>query len=103
MIRQVLAAAAALTFLTLAGCSREEPKEPMAPKPNALTMNQEDMSAKALEILNRRCTVCHTSERFSARAFTSDEWNAVLQRMVAKGAQVSGGELDVLRHWRKSK
>jgi len=97
LIAILLAAAAPL------GCAKEEPA-PLAPASrNALTMTQgEDLSNKALEVLNARCTACHTAERFSAKAFTPEEWNAVVDRMVTKGAKLSGDELDVVRHWRKS-
>ncbi|MBI5016471.1 MAG: hypothetical protein HZB55_13405 [Deltaproteobacteria bacterium] len=96
----LLASLAVVTLL--GGCSREEPAPPAAAAANALTMTQgEDLSKKALEILNAKCTVCHTAERFSSKAFTPEEWNAVVDRMVTKGAKLSGNELDVIRHWRK--
>jgi cytochrome c2 len=80
-------------------CSREEPKPALSG--NALTMLQEDVSGRALEILNRRCATCHTSERSASRDFNPEEWNAVLGRMLGKGAALSGDERDVLRRWRK--
>ena len=85
----------------LLACKGEEPKP--AQSASALVMSQEDLSAEALKILNRRCTACHNSERFSSRDFSPEEWNSVLERMVAKGAALSGEEMDVLRHWREPK
>lgn len=104
MRRCPLAAALALSLIALGACSKEEPPAPAAVTGDALTMApaEEEASRRALEILNQKCTACHTNERFSARAFTPEEWNAVLERMVGKGAKLSGDELDVLRHWRKT-
>lgn len=59
-----------------------------------------EMEKKALEILELRCTHCHGRDKFQASNFSADEWNAVLQRMMEKGAKLSGDELDVLRHGR---
>lgn len=62
----------------------------------------EDLTPAALEILNRRCVVCHTTEKFAAKFFTQAEWAAVIQDMVGRGAQLEGADLDVLRHgWKK--
>jgi hypothetical protein len=63
----------------------------------------DDLSQRALTILNQKCTVCHGAERFEARAFSPEEWNRVIESMVAKGANLSGDEMDVLRHWRGTK
>ncbi|HSH70191.1 MAG TPA: 3CxxC-type zinc finger protein [Deferrisomatales bacterium] len=60
----------------------------------------EDLGQRALQILNQRCVTCHTAERFEKVQFTAEEWNRVIDRMVTKGAQLSGDEMDVLRHWK---
>jgi cytochrome c2 len=102
--RTCLLASLFLASLAAGGCAKKEEPKPAAATGDALTMapREEEASRRALEILNQKCTSCHTNERFSAKAFTPDEWNAVLQRMVGKGAQLSGDELDVLRHMRKT-
>ncbi|GAB6063038.1 hypothetical protein [Deferrisoma palaeochoriense] len=92
--RAVVLAAVGLAACSGGGGESHETKA-MSIKPS------EDLSAEALEILNAKCTVCHTSERFEARQFTAEEWNEVLERMVTKGARLSGDELDVLRHIRR--
>ena len=99
-----LAASVTLASLALGGCAKEEPKAPAAATGNALTMapGEEEAGRRALEILNQKCTVCHTNERFSTKDFTPEEWNGVLDRMVGKGAKLTGDELDVLRHMRKT-
>ena len=82
--------------LIVGGCS----KEPEGGAKSTLELKQkEDLSNQALEILNTKCVVCHTAERFEKGQFTAQEWEDVIQRMVAKGVKLSGDEMDVLRHW----
>jgi cytochrome c5 len=91
------ALAAAAPFHALA-------QEGRAPGQTTLSIAQrEDLSARALAILNERCTVCHGAQRFEARHFSEEEWNRVLDLMVGRGARLSGEEMDVLRHWSKEK
>ncbi len=97
-----LAAGAALCAGALGACSKEEAGGG-AGKTTLSIAQSEDLSQRAVEILNRKCTVCHGAERFDARSFSAAEWNAVIDRMVGKGAKLSGEELDVLRHWRDDK
>ncbi|MEW6489974.1 MAG: hypothetical protein AB1578_18950 [Thermodesulfobacteriota bacterium] len=79
-------------------------QEGRAPGQTTLSIAQgEDLSQRALAILNERCTVCHGAERFEARHFSEQEWNRVLDAMVGLGARLSGDEMDVLRHWSKEK
>jgi len=84
------------------GCSKSESEKP-SEKTTLSIAQSEDLSQRALAILNEKCTVCHTAERFEARQFTAEEWNRVIESMVAKGAKLSGDEMDVLRHWREAK
>lgn len=96
-IGAVLAALAAAPLGALA-------QEGRAPGQTTLSIAQrEDLSLRALAILNERCTVCHGAERFEARHFNEEEWNRVLDSMVGLGARLSGEEMDVLRHWSKEK
>ena len=83
--------------LSAAGCSKE-PAD--GGGTSTLKLKQPaDLSDQALNILNTKCVVCHTAERFEKRQFTAQQWDEVIQRMVAKGAQLSGDEMKVLRHW----
>ena len=103
MNRRWVAGLAALLWVGVIGgaCSRSEPEK--AGEKTTLSIAQgEDLSRKAVAILNEKCTVCHTAERFEARAFSPEEWNRVIERMVTKGAKLSGDEMDVLRHFRKA-
>jgi len=83
-------------------CTKTESDKP-AGKTTLSIAPSEDLSQRALAILNQKCTTCHTAERFEARDFSPEEWNRVVESMVAKGAQLSGDEMDVLRHWRETK
>ncbi|MHB8766924.1 MAG: hypothetical protein ACYDA8_21645 [Deferrisomatales bacterium] len=71
---------------------------------STLTMKpHEDLTEGALEILNRRCTVCHTAEKFGARHFTREQWDAVIRDMVKRGAQLSPAEAEALGQGWKGK
>lgn len=63
---------------------------------------REDLSREALTILNAKCTVCHTSERFEAHHFTPEQWARVIESMVARGASLSVEERDTLLRWKES-
>jgi len=95
-------AALLLVGVTGGACSKSESEKP-SEKTTLSIAQGEDLSTQALAILNEKCTVCHTAERFEARAFSPEEWNRVIESMVAKGAKLSGDEMDVLRHWREAK
>ncbi|MDW7710567.1 MAG: cytochrome c [Deferrisomatales bacterium] len=62
---------------------------------------REDLSERALAVLNKKCTVCHTAERFDARHFTPEQWTRVLEAMVARGASLTPEEAETLRQWRE--
>jgi hypothetical protein len=85
---------------TVLGCSQEPPQGADTGKSTVGLKQSDDLSQRALEILNQRCVVCHGEERFEKSQFTPEEWRQVIDRMVAKGAKLSGDEMDVLRHWR---
>ena len=84
----------------VSGCSKGAPEGSGGGKSAVALKQPEDLSQRALQILNERCVACHSAERFDKTQFTAEEWNLVIDRMVAKGAKLSGDEMDVLRHWR---
>ena len=88
-----------MVFGAVSGCSKGTPEGSGGGKSTGGMTQSEDLSQRALEILNDRCVVCHTAERFEKREFTPEQWNLVIDRMVVKGAKLSGDELDLLRHW----
>ncbi len=89
-----------LVFGAVSGCSKGAPEGSGGGKSTVARQQPEDLGQRALEILNQRCVACHTAERFEKTQFTAEEWNLVIDRMVAKGAKLSGDEMDVVRHWR---
>ena len=101
-IRIAFGMAALCAVGAVGGCNREEPK-PTGERTTLSIAQSEDLSKKALSILNEKCTVCHGAERFEARHFSAEEWGRVIDSMMAKGAKLSGEEADVLRHWRAAK
>jgi len=99
-IRRIGVVAVLCGFAAFAACSKPEPEKPAA-KTTLSIAQGEDLSKRALAILNEKCTVCHGAERFEARQFTPEEWSRVIESMVGKGAKLSGDEMDVLRHFRE--
>ena len=89
-----------LVFGAVSGCSKGAPEGSGGGKSTVERKQPDDLSQRALQILNERCVVCHTAERYEKRSFTPKQWNGVIDRMVTKGAKLSGDELDVLRHWK---
>jgi len=47
-------------------------------------------------LLADRCTLCHGSERYETADYTMEEWLAVLDEMIARGAALSAEEKAVL-------
>lgn len=53
-------------------------------------------SERAEEILDKRCSPCHTVERVKKKRFTRAGWEKILDQMVTFGARVSGKDRKVL-------
>jgi mono/diheme cytochrome c family protein len=47
-------------------------------------------------LLSERCTICHTLDRVSRLTGTQDEWQAIVNQMVNRGAVLSADEQKVL-------
>ncbi|WP_303722070.1 hypothetical protein [Malonomonas rubra] len=47
-------------------------------------------------ILEARCSVCHSSERAKSKQKTPEQWEATVSRMMAKGAQLTQEEKQIL-------
>ena len=43
-------------------------------------------------LLQKRCTVCHNLTRVESKKLTSAEWEAIVDRMIGKGAKLSADE-----------
>jgi cytochrome c5 len=48
------------------------------------------------ELLQTRCTLCHTLDRVQAAAKTQAEWEATVERMRGKGAELTDAEAQTL-------
>ena len=47
-------------------------------------------------IIQRACDGCHRAEAMPDYHKTPEEWDTVVRRMIGRGAQVQGGEVDTL-------
>jgi hypothetical protein len=58
-----------------------------------------DMSLNAENLLQERCTVCHTLDRVHKAKKDKAEWDKTIARMVQKGAKVNETERQALRDY----
>jgi cytochrome c5 len=63
------------------------------------TTEQEEAAPAALDgkaLLQERCTQCHDLGRVERAKKTGEEWKATVERMVAKGTQLSQAEQELV-------
>jgi hypothetical protein len=48
------------------------------------------------ELLETRCTRCHNLERVTSSNKTAEQWEATVDRMIIRGAELTDAERDVL-------
>jgi hypothetical protein len=48
---------------------------------------KEKRLAQAKELLNRRCNKCHFSDRIYEKKYTKEDWEKIVDRMVAKSKE----------------
>jgi cytochrome c5 len=48
------------------------------------------------ELLEKRCSVCHASDKPKAAKKSKDQWDATVTRMMGKGAKLSADEKKAL-------
>lgn len=53
-------------------------------------------AAQGDQLVNERCTVCHTRERIDNAQKTREEWEATVDRMIANGAQLTPEEREIV-------
>lgn len=75
-----------LTTLLMSCGGPEEPTQVPAPPP----------TMRAAELLHDRCTACHTLDRVEAATKTEAEWDATVERMRGKGAELTDDEAQTL-------
>jgi len=52
--------------------------------------------ASGSDLLEKRCSVCHPSERAKSEKMNKAQWEATVKRMVEKGAKLSSDEKKTL-------
>jgi cytochrome c5 len=67
-------------------------EEPPAPPPAQESTG--DLSGE--ELVEARCTRCHGSETTTGAAKTAQRWESTVDRMIAKGAELTDAEAQVL-------
>jgi hypothetical protein len=48
----------------------------------------------AEDLINERCTVCHTTDRIYKAGFDREQWEKTVDRMISKGAELNEEERD---------
>ena len=63
-----------------------------------------DLEKQASDIIDLRCTRCHTNAQIKAAVSAGKDMDAIVQQMEQRGAQLSGNEKEVLGiFWKKRK
>ena len=93
-MRRLPLAAVIIGGLLLAACGDQQPEGTPAP---ALDATEPDAASPADEpdgegLVAERCSVCHSAEKVYAAEHSPEEWAAVVDRMVAKGARLDADE-----------
>jgi len=55
--------------------------------------------SEAESLIIEKCSVCHSADRVFREFYTPDEWAAVFNEMIEKGAQVSPDEQSLMIDW----
>jgi mono/diheme cytochrome c family protein len=83
-LRSLVVAGVVLVILVLAACGGQ----------SSDMGGGETMDGEAL--LQDRCTQCHGLDRITSASKTQEEWQANVERMVQKGAELNDQEIEVL-------
>ncbi len=60
--------------------------------------NKAERLAKAKELLNRRCSKCHFSDRIYKKKYTKADWENIVKRMVSLSKQNPQGAKIEISH-----
>ncbi|TKJ28997.1 MAG: hypothetical protein CEE40_09980 [Chloroflexi bacterium B3_Chlor] len=82
----ILFASLVVLALAVACGGQEQPSEVSPPS----------STASGAELLQERCTRCHTLDRVRASSKTEAEWEATVGRMRGKGAELTDAEAQTL-------
>ena len=91
LILVIIAAGLLLLGLAAAACGgggQEPPAPPPAEGPSG------DLTGE--ELLEARCTGCHGLDQVKSASKTESEWEATVERMRGKGAELSDAEAETL-------
>lgn len=70
----------------------------------AVQAEDKDLEKQASEIIELRCTKCHTNAQINAAFTAGRDMDAIVQQMEERGAKLSGNEKEVLGiFWKKKK
>lgn len=89
--RLVLVAVVILTLAVLSACSGE----PAAPEPTP----GEATGLDGEEIMNAKCTTCHSLERLDGEELDAVGWESVIEEMNEKGAGLNEDEVTALAEY----
>ena len=92
--------AGVMLLVLLAACGGEQGPAPQAPAtettPTGVASPAPPSGLGGQEMLEARCTRCHSLERVQAASQTLAEWEATVERMRGKGAELTDAEAQVL-------
>jgi cytochrome c5 len=76
-----------LAAVACGGGGEEPPAPPPAEEPSG------DLGGE--ELLEARCTMCHSLDRVKAASKNLDQWASTVERMRGLGAELTDGEADI--------
>jgi cytochrome c5 len=86
-----------VAVLAACGGGGPEPETPVTEKtPTGMVSPAPPAELGGEDLLQARCTRCHTLDRVQAAAKTLDEWEATVERMRGKGAELTDTEAQTL-------
>jgi mono/diheme cytochrome c family protein len=80
----LVAMLATLALVACGGGSTEPTQEPAAP------------AADGAQLLEQRCSACHSADQPKAQRMTAAEWEQTVSSMITRGAQLTDAEKAVL-------
>lgn len=96
MLKKLAAVTLVLALVAFAGgCGGTEPEPVPEPEPTP----GEATGLDGEEILNAKCGSCHSLERVLAEDYDAVGWAAVIDEMIAKGAQLTDDEATALAEY----
>lgn len=92
LIALVMAGLLLLALLVACGSSSSEPTQ----APSEPASPTEAPAQDGAQLLDTRCSTCHSADTAKQAAKTADEWEQTVDRMIGKGAQLTEAEKTAL-------